>query len=74
MQTTRASVARVQLLLEALFLEHAGDTNDAVGNAALQWVSEWLGLEPSAYFGTQTLIYLVAVQLSAKNGPQIPVG
>jgi 5-methylcytosine-specific restriction endonuclease McrA len=65
-QTTRAGVARVQLLLEALFLEHGVDTNDAVGNAALQWVSEWLGLEPSAHFGTQTLIHLVAVQLAPR--------
>jgi hypothetical protein len=65
-KTERARVARVQLLLEAFFLEHAEGTDNAIGHAALQWISEWLGLAPLAHFGSQTLAHLVAVQLAPR--------
>jgi hypothetical protein len=67
MEVERPGIIRVQLLLEALFLEYGVDTTGAVGRAALQWVAEWLGLDPWAHFGTQALAHLVAVQLAPRT-------
>lgn len=67
MEADRASVGRVELLLEALFLEYGIDTKGAVGKAALQWIAEWLHLDPWFHFGAQTLAHLVAIQLAPRT-------
>jgi hypothetical protein len=59
-------VARVQLLLDALFLSGEGPATGTLGRAPLQWISEWLGLEPSRHFGDAALRHLVAIQLAPR--------
>jgi 5-methylcytosine-specific restriction endonuclease McrA len=60
-------VARVQLLLDELFLSRATDTVGLLGRAPLQWISEWLRLDPASHFGEATLRHLVALQLAPRT-------
>jgi hypothetical protein len=63
----RLSVGRVQLLLEALFLEQGVNVPGTVGKAALQWIADWLHLDPWTHFGSQTLAHLVAIQIAPRD-------
>jgi 5-methylcytosine-specific restriction endonuclease McrA len=66
MHPTNGQVARVQLLLDALFLSEGGPEAGVLGRAPLQWISEWLGLEPATHFGDAALRHLVAIQLAPR--------
>ncbi|MDQ4145414.1 MAG: HNH endonuclease [Actinomycetota bacterium] len=57
-------VAKVQLLLSALFLARTSPREGVLGDAPLRWVSEWLGLGPADHFGEDALRHLVAIQLA----------
>lgn len=59
-------VQHVELLLEALFLEQGAKGVGAIARATLNWVSEWLRLDPAVHFGEEALAHLVAVQLAPK--------
>jgi hypothetical protein len=63
-------IARVQLLLNALFLSRKVPRDGVLGHAPLAWVTEWLGLEPSAHFGEEALQHLVAIQLAPRSAIQ----
>jgi hypothetical protein len=67
MEAASDDVIRVQLLLDALFL--SGDTaaEGVLGEAPLEWVSEWLGLAPAEHFGREALQHLVAIQLAPRG-------
>lgn len=67
MADERVRVARVELLLEALFLERGTDVSGTVGDAALQWVVEALRLDPWSHFGTEQIAHLVAIQLAPRE-------
>jgi hypothetical protein len=60
-------VARVQLLLSALFLSREVPAGGVLGRAPLAWVSEWLGLDPAQHFGEEALRHLVAIQLAPRS-------
>jgi len=66
MDLESAHVARVQLLLDALFLSGEHHTHGLLGRAPLQWISEWLGLDPANHFGETALRHLVAIQLAPR--------
>ncbi|HWG07874.1 MAG TPA: HNH endonuclease signature motif containing protein [Solirubrobacteraceae bacterium] len=61
------SVARVELLLEALFLQRGIAVEGTVGEAALQWVTETLHLDPWNHFGPERIAHLVAIQLAPRE-------
>src|SRR5262249_34407625 len=44
-----------------------GDEQGTVGRAPLQWVTEWLGLDPASHFGEYALRHLVATQLAPRG-------
>jgi 5-methylcytosine-specific restriction endonuclease McrA len=66
MERVPDEVARVQLLLDALFLADAS-SEGVLGDAPLAWITEWLGLAPHEYFGRAVLQHLVAVQLAPRG-------
>lgn len=61
------SIARVELLLEALFLQKGIAVEGAVGEAALQWVTETLHLDPWTHIGPERIAHVVAVQLAPRE-------
>jgi hypothetical protein len=60
-------VARVQLLLNELFLSRKVPRDGVLGHAPLGWIAEWLGLAPSEHFGEEALRHLVAIQLAPRG-------
>ena len=60
-------VARVQLLLSALFLSEDTPGGELLRRAPVEWISEWLGLEPRDHFGPHALRHLVAIQLTPRE-------
>src|SRR4051794_10015392 len=67
MTAERDDDARVQLLLSGLFLSGEVPHSRVLGRAPLDWIIEWLGLEPSEHFGDEALRHLVAVQLAPRS-------
>lgn len=67
MTTDDADVARIALLLDALYLSGQSATATTIAAATLEWVVEWLGLHPEEHFGETTLRHLVAIQLAPRD-------
>jgi HNH endonuclease len=66
MDPPQAETTRVQLLLNALFLESDGPRDGILGRVPVRWIAEWLGLDPASHFGEAALRHLVAIQLAPK--------
>jgi 5-methylcytosine-specific restriction endonuclease McrA len=66
MERAPDEVAQAQLLLDALFLADTS-AEGVLGDAPLEWITEWLGLAPHEYFGRAVLQHLVAVQLAPRG-------
>ena len=67
MNAESEEVARVQLLLSALFLSEESPITGLMRRAPSEWITEWLGLEPRKHFGRHALRHLVAVQLAPRS-------
>jgi hypothetical protein len=55
------------LQLEALFLSGDPSLGTIPEDAALDWVSAWLALDPAHHFGVAALRHLVAIQLAPRE-------
>src|SRR5262249_44767904 len=62
-----AEVARIQVLLDGLFLLEDTPSGGALGKATREWIGEWLRLDPSDHFGRHALQHLVAIQLAPRE-------
>lgn len=62
---TENLICKAQALLSTIFLsanEH--NESEVISGASIQWVIEWLSLDPVKHFGIESLQHLLAVQLS----------
>lgn len=66
MESTAASLERVRLLLDALVIDFGALPPGSIGNAAFQWVVEWLRLDPRSALGSSRIAHLVATQLAPR--------
>ena len=74
MESSAASLERVQLLLDALVMERGALPRGSIGNAAGQWVVEWLRLDPLTAIGPSRIAHLVAIQLAPRAAIDYSVG
>src|SRR4051794_1294708 len=60
-------IESLAVLLEALYLDPAGPTEGHFARVELEWIVEWLRLQPDRQFGNSLLRHAVAIQLAPRS-------